>query len=413
MAKRRVSRKVYLCSNIVFYSLCLSGLIWQVTQISVNYFEFDVIRDIEVIMPEQIIKTDEVLNLCFDNYKILHYKTLKRLADASKLPFDYDRDSPVQRQIRDLTLQRTIKERFEIALDRGSVFNINSSFHIDPFIFGPKFCYQVSNPDQFTVLFDGIFKGIAISCGEKLSYFDHRRLFIMNSFIFSSVRSYKFDVRNHFYSMRRLPWPYIENCKNYEIDQFREITNCVNKLSFSNSSLLYQYRAFRLSSQFINHSISFDEQEDYEQTCGKSISQIDCHQHVYPTTSTVITVPRGGKGNMTFNVRHAADPSFVIQSKARIDDIDYVTYILGALGSWLGFSFIGINPIPYSLQIEGSDTQASTHSQCQRKISRLETKISVQNADNLSEKKKTKDEIREMRGLINSLMEGMTNRESN
>ena len=42
-------------------------------------------------------------------------------------------------------------------------------------------------------------------------------------------------------------------------------------------------------------------------------------------------------------------------SKPKIDDIDYVTYILGALGSWFGFSFIGINPIPYLLEMPGRE----------------------------------------------------------
>lgn len=36
----------------------------------------------------------------------------------------------------------------------------------------------------------------------------------------------------------------------------------------------------------------------------------------------------------------------------RIDTISYVTYILGAIGSWIGFSFIGINPIPNFIKID-------------------------------------------------------------
>lgn len=47
------------------------------------------------------------------------------------------------------------------------------------------------------------------------------------------------------------------------------------------------------------------------------------------------------------SMRHAHQPSFRIASKAKIEDIDLITYILGALGSWIGFSFLGFNPIPF------------------------------------------------------------------
>ena len=46
-------------------------------------------------------------------------------------------------------------------------------------------------------------------------------------------------------------------------------------------------------------------------------------------------------------------------SKPRIDNIDYVTYILGALGSWIGFSFIGINPIPWILKYHDGPSMES------------------------------------------------------
>ena len=38
-------------------------------------------------------------------------------------------------------------------------------------------------------------------------------------------------------------------------------------------------------------------------------------------------------------------PSQRIVSRPKIENIDYMTYILGALGSWIGFSFIRLNPV--------------------------------------------------------------------
>lgn len=38
-------------------------------------------------------------------------------------------------------------------------------------------------------------------------------------------------------------------------------------------------------------------------------------------------------------------PSQKIVSKPKIENVDYMTYILGALGFWIGFSFIQLNPV--------------------------------------------------------------------
>ena len=61
------------------------------------------------------------------------------------------------------------------------------------------------------------------------------------------------------------------------------------------------------------------------------------------------------------------DASFSVISKPRIDSIDYVTYILGELGSWIGFSFIGINPIPHLFEKEGVNS-AISHKSCHSNI---------------------------------------------
>ena len=38
--------------NIIFHAICLSGLIWQLCEVSVNYFKYNVVSDIKVIMPQ-------------------------------------------------------------------------------------------------------------------------------------------------------------------------------------------------------------------------------------------------------------------------------------------------------------------------------------------------------------------------
>lgn len=76
-------------------------------------------------------------------------------------------------------------------------------------------------------------------------------------------------------------------------------------------------------------------------------------------------------------------PQFSIQSKPRIDNIDYVTYIFGTLGSWFGFSFLMLNPIPWIF------------------VSR---KHSIQSNHDESIKKNAENEMNRMKYKINQLV---------
>lgn len=71
------------------------------------------------------------------------------------------------------------------------------------------------------------------------------------------------------------------------------------------------------------------------------------------------------------------EPSFTLESKPRIDNIDYVTYILGALGSWLGFSFLGVNPIPYLLKV-ASNTPVSSNVDTGQTFLELRTELKTE-----------------------------------
>ena len=66
--------------------------------------------------------------------------------------------------------------------------------------------------------------------------------------------------------------------------------------------------------------------------------------------------------NITLLIVEGNQPSFKIVSKPKIDDIDFITYIFGALGSWFGFSFLACNPIPFILKVQdgSSSKEAKT-----------------------------------------------------
>lgn len=77
--KKSVSKQTCYIFNLLFHSLYLSGLIWQVTQISVNFFKFDVIEDINVIAPKENTQMEKILYFCFENYQILQNDKYKNI----------------------------------------------------------------------------------------------------------------------------------------------------------------------------------------------------------------------------------------------------------------------------------------------------------------------------------------------
>ena len=57
-----------------------------------------------------------------------------------------------------------------------------------------------------------------------------------------------------------------------------------------------------------------------------------------------------------------------IDSKRNIDFIEYFTFILGALGTWIGFSFIDCNPVPFIFKKEYIENESTDNNNSQDNI---------------------------------------------
>ena len=127
----------------------------------------------------------------------------------------------------------------------------------------------------------------------------------------------------------------------------------ISKYSTKNIS---QYSIKNIS-QYYNHTIVISE-PDYIKSCEERNKNLDCISYVYLTKigipSKVDTSDIFDDKTISFHIENDDNTSFLIKSKAKIHTIDYVTCMFGALGAWIGFSFIGINPIPYLIQIKNT-----------------------------------------------------------
>ena len=126
-----MSKLTFYSLTIIFHSLCLSGLIWQVTQISVNFFEFDVLTDIKIFTPEESEWSEKVAYVCFDDNELIN---------REKFPEWKDSDYKTQ----------TIGQRFKTRWTRDQIFSFQEfEFeHKYAFVVRHELCFQFQFEDR-------------------------------------------------------------------------------------------------------------------------------------------------------------------------------------------------------------------------------------------------------------------------
>ena len=168
-----------------------------------------------------------------------------------------------------------------------------------------------------------------------------------------------FDVRSFFYNFQRLQKPYEDSCEEYLFKGFISrrdaIIKCMNEYTQDSLEVVEDTVIDESEDLYDNYTMKIDTYYDHiEQECSLKYDKPDCERSIYFTS--VESYDQFGIYDDEIHISIEKDilPSFFVLSKARINDIDYVTYILGAVGSWLGLSFVSLNPIPYLFEIKNN-----------------------------------------------------------
>ena len=74
-----------------------------------------------------------------------------------------------------------------------------------------------------------------------------------------------------------------------------------------------------------------------------------------------------------FHFGDSNQPSTVVTSNAKIIFVDLITYIFGALGTWIGFSFLQLNPVPHFIAINNDKAALGWKNTYRNIISRVRT----------------------------------------
>lgn len=320
-------------------------------------------------MPEEIKDVDHVLNVCFDNEDVLDIDEYNKIVNGPK-PTRIQPADAIKNVRRKKIEMTSIGHRFNFTLPHTSLFAGHRNT-VENFIIGSSFCYQFIHPNVFLFSFKSKLTNVTamrISRGELLPLFDHRRVVKIVGISLEIKKEYKsnrMEIMSFKYVIEKLKWPYTERCKDYTTPEFKNrlqaVSNCVNRLSLNESGFLFKQKILRTRSKYLNYSIGPSENyTKYQEICEKGNPSPDCLQYVHLTVISpfqVVSEKNMALRKLYYETGHNTYPSFFIKSKPRIDDIDYVTYILGSLGAWLGFSFIATNPIPYFFRMDDDNKE--------------------------------------------------------
>ena len=325
MARIRVNSVVYKLLSGSFFLLCLSGLLFQDTTISVNYFAFQVVTTIKLIQPEDV-KYEKYINWCFRSDEMYNITGYDRL---------------------------TMGERMAMAMNPGEMFRIGGTLHpiakenASVYLNTPKsICFQIAGTP--IILFGAYARRVTIfeiMLSNHVPDVDANRFHphVLNT---ENDISALVTLTSYDYYVHKLKYPYTDNCFNYAIegyyDNFDAINYCYNQRTGGN--VLNNVNIYSSDSRYFNSTVG-SYNESVHNDCSKLFYRSDCDRNVTYTRSSLTTIGTGL--SVTYCLKLSSqDPSFVIQSKEKIDLIDYVSFILGTFGTWLGISFLSLNPIP-------------------------------------------------------------------
>lgn len=348
-----------------FYKvLCVIGLIVQIGEVSKNYFEYQVIKDIDIIMPEDMKHKERVIVLCLHNEEVLDiekYTLLVNTDPIGQLIFLKSGQDIYHSSNKNYFLSYlTVKQRLDLRLNVSILFSFSRSVWIKEFILGQRFCYQINQTQIETPINRPMFANVTelfVGISAPIPNFVPKRLdFVSN--VDSWNDSFRLDIQSYLYSVVKLSAPYVEKCINYSrrysLNKASLQIKCVNEQWMKQSHILHRDYPITLNDTDLhNYKTMFYQylhantmpKEEFE-TCMKKYLEIDCDRQMH--FSKAYIRDSRNKGSTMFSLRVIDnDASYFILSKPRIGMIDFVTYVLGALGSWVGFSFIALNPVPF------------------------------------------------------------------
>ena len=369
MKKISIRGSVFNVLQFLYYSVCLCGLVWQVVEISNNFFQHGVVSDIKIFMPHTI-KEDKNLHICFDRRELMNMTVYEQLWNKyhSSVPLSLASDS--QRFLFS-TYNLTLDEIFRLSLEPYEVFlhlqHGARSYKIK-YIHDSKICYEFRN--RLLFLFfksDSVHKSnvskvwllLDDTMPKACRTNKHKKYYVTHG------KEMAIRMCDNYYDMIKLPSPYPDDCFDYTsigyVDQDNAIGMCELEYAMTKKFIIsYGYCYKESEAKYLPYRMG----TLYGQSCSGRYKRVDCRKKYYRMISSSAVLADHNIILVSFSIQIGSDPSFRIESKPRIDNIDYITYICGALGTWFGICALNFNPFPIFFKPNepiGDNTNAVDH----------------------------------------------------
>lgn len=226
------------------------------------------------------------------------------------------------------------------------------------------------------------------------------------------------------YEITRQKAPYSDKCFNYGTgsryqDQSDAISDCVNEKTVEKSKKLCAMKMFDNTSEYLHmplqkfdkigafDSSTFELQHNFSLQCKSTFHNPDCHiENTFTIFVPYTEIDREKNifDTKRLHIKHVFSQmsSYVIRSLAKFRFIDFASLILGCFGTWLGFSFLGIDPVSFVFEY---DTQKKKTEKKEGKCRILSDEIFLRYVE-----KNRKDMLTVFTALENRLSEGERDR---
>lgn len=385
MAKAR--SKVLLLLSYAFKAFCVCGSLYQVVIMSMLYFEYRVATKISIAIHEAIEPI--ATTMCFRTTDILDYERLNeetgrdwKYTDDFEVMQDYKRNmtvtdmfnyTPADDDVVDMIYYRDSRSYAIPATEKRRDFNVTK------FLYSLEMCYKISIREGLmgkmrhiyvteSTVYPGFLSEIRPS--KKFAYSQYIRIALAPADVIPrrSIRfvttmkrgnwkNAKFNpIISHFQSQMveirtiSLPAPYETDCWIYSGD-YRTEAECQHKCMERNvirnismvpfSSFIFDHYDKKLiidTSALGNKTALFDEIRDkcYNEICSKE----DCNDRIFLTMTSAIPDKWLKLKAVVPNI-----PSIERVTSPKTDFIEYFTFVVSNIGTWLGVSILWFDPI--------------------------------------------------------------------
>ena len=355
MSKIVINKTAYSLGKSLFYLSCLSGLVWQSSQILVNYFAYGVVSDIKLLLPEHD-NVELYLHFCYTMGTVVNIRKLSRYSRYN-IPSDWEHKFNFERY------NLTLRDQFQIE-NNGLVVPFNSN--TTAYIKRRRICFQFNNDTdvQYEISIPSKNLGedsyyVFFQLGRKLPNLDTQRVL---TYPHDPNPKYSTSIDIGAYSLytHRLKYPYTDDCIDFAMykfpNRYAALYSC--NIVRGNETRLHTNRVvIENDSELLDYKVSHD--TSVQDKC-RRYDKDACNEH--STFTQILSSGKYPKEDYTmyaFTLRPSTHPSLRIFSHPNIGTIELITYILGAMGSWIGFSFLQLNPMKIFTTQGHSDIKAN------------------------------------------------------